>query len=61
MITFIMASASAASVPGRTGRCTSALAESHVTLGSIITIFMPRFMRSTTQWPKKPSEFAMSG
>ena len=61
MMTFNMPSASAASVPGRMGRCRSAFAARNVTRGSMTTVFMPRFMRSMTQWPKKPSEFAMRG
>ena len=51
MMTFIMPSASAASVPGRTRRCSSLFVASQVTFGSTVTSFMPRFMRSMTQWP----------
>lgn len=51
MMMLIMPRAKAASVPGRTRRCSSDLVASHVTLGSTVTIFMPRFIRSMTQWP----------
>ena len=41
--------ASAASVPGRSGRCSTALVPSQVIFGSTEMIFEPRFMQSTTQ------------
>ena len=61
MTTFSMPKASAASVPGRMGRYRSAFDAKNVMRGSMTTVFMPRFCRSMTQWPKKPSEFATMG
>ena len=51
MMTFRKPRARAASQPGRTRRCRREWADSQVTFGSIMTTSMPRFMRSTTQWP----------
>ena len=53
--------ASAASVPGRSGKNTAALVPSHVIFGSTEMTLEPRFMQSTTQWPYRPSELEMMG
>ena len=55
------ASASAASVPGRSWNHTSALPASQVSVGSMTMSLLPRFMLSTTQWPSVPSELATTG
>ena len=54
------AMASAVSVPGRTRRCTSARVASQFTRGSTLMSFAPRFMRSMTAWPQRPSPFDAS-
>ena len=61
MMTLIMPSASAVSVPGRSCRCTSACAASQVTRGSTEMSLQPIFMASVTQWPMKKSGFEMVG
>ena len=53
--------AMAVSVPGRTRRCTTERVDSQLTRGSTEMSFAPRFMRSMTAWPKKPSPLEARG
>ena len=55
------AMAMAVSVPGRTRRCTSARVASQLTRGSTEMSFAPRFMRSMTACPHRPSPLEASG
>jgi hypothetical protein len=56
MITLSMPKARAPSVPGRICRWYLARVDIQVLRGSMEMIWLPRFMQSTTQCPKKPSE-----
>ena len=60
-MTWAMANASAESVPGRTCNQYSECAAHHVSFGSMVMSFVPRFMHSTIQWPSVPSELATTG
>ena len=51
MMTLAIASARAASVPGRTRSQISEREASHVRAGSMVIIFEPRCMQSTIQCP----------
>ena len=61
MMTFMKPSARAASVPGRTRSHFSERPAIHVSCGSMVMIFVPRFMASTIQWPWKASELLIMG
>ena len=51
MMTWSMARATAASVPGRSWMLYSAREPSQVTRGSTVMSFIPRFIMSTMAWP----------
>ena len=61
MMTWFMAIATAASVPGRIWICTAAFADIQLIIGSTTTSCEPRFMASVTQKPWKQSALERSG
>lgn len=60
-MTLMMASAKAASVPGRSRKNRSAFDAIQVMRGSTTTNLLPRLMQSTIQCPTLPSALLTSG